>query len=301
MGNIFNKTEDENILDTLLSKSELKLCESIKFDIEKKVWLSVSVSKNDTVLKNSISFITYNVWFEPHNWDNRIRELHNLFQTYNPDFICLQEVTKDFLNFLLVQEFIQNNYYISGELKNSYDVMILSKHPVKFYSLPFASSMGRRLLMTELSILTKDNFETKIIIGNSHFESLNSTHIRKQQLETSFRILNNFKGAFLMGDFNFDSSWENEEKNIDKKYNDIWKVYKDINNLQDSDGYTMAESKSFPAWRPDRILIKDTLNSFNLEKFEIIGKNKIEINQIQNFRKISTPSDHYGLYANLSF
>lgn len=53
-----------------------------------------------------------------------------------------------------------------------------------------------------------------------------------------------------MGDFNFDSSWTNEQASIDPDYDDI---YLTLNNGVET--FTMAKTPSFPAWRPDKILV----------------------------------------------
>lgn len=55
-----------------------------------------------------------------------------------------------------------------------------------------------------------------VAVATSHFESLDSADIRKDQLEVAFGVLDKYPTALLMGDFNFDSSWNNEEKCIPK-------------------------------------------------------------------------------------
>ena len=40
--------------------------------------------------KKSLKFITYNIWFEDFNFDNRAEELCNIMQKSNADYICLQ-------------------------------------------------------------------------------------------------------------------------------------------------------------------------------------------------------------------
>lgn len=54
-----------------------------------------------------------------------------------------------------------------------------------------------------------------------------------------------------MGDFNFDSSWKLEQANINEEYDDI---YLTMNNGEET--FTMAKTPLFPAWRPDKILVK---------------------------------------------
>lgn len=71
--------------------------------------------------------------------------------------------------------------------------------------------MGRSLLVAE----TEVDGQT-IAVATSHFESLNNADIRKEQLGVAFDVLGKYDTALLMGDFNFDSSWNNEEKVIPK-------------------------------------------------------------------------------------
>jgi tyrosyl-DNA phosphodiesterase 2 len=293
-----NDLKNKKVGSLLENVESLKNVPTYKYDNSTNKWCTIEVTQTvNPYITDKISFISYNVWFESHNWNNRINELLNLFKKYSPDFICFQEMTYEFLKFLCEQNFIQENYFLSGNYKGSYDVFMLSKLPVKFYVNEFVSQMGRNLLIANAQFLTKEKTIENLLIATSHFESLNNAPIRNKQLKSAFDILNISNLAFLMGDFNFDSSWKEEEKNIDVNFIDSWYVYKEKNNLDHSDGYTMAGDKYFPPWRPDRILFKDSLNTFVLDKFEIIGKEPIQINNSQRYKDIKTPSDHYGLYA----
>ena len=277
-----------------LASQNLEKFPTYKFDKKKKSWVDVSNEASEIISNKTISFISYNVWFEESNWNNRLKNLFEILENYSADFICLQEVTEGFLRELINKEFIREKYHFSGNFKGSYDVLMLSKHNTKFYCKEFNSRMGRNLLITEINHSFDNQKFSKIFIATSHFESLNNAKLRKEQLETSFNLLNKSKNAFLMGDFNFDSSWKNEECNIDKNFKDCWFESRDKNNLNDEDRYTMPKTDQFSAWRPDRILFEDE-NLFELDFFEIIGKDPIEQDNPNNF--VKTPSDHYGLFA----
>jgi hypothetical protein len=158
--------------------------------------------------------------------------------------------------------------------------------------------MGRNLLIASLFIgKDLENYTDlkNLLIATSHFESLNNSKLRKDQLNVSFSLLNESANSFLMGDFNFDSTWENEENNIDKNFKDCWFEYRFKHNLDNEDRYTMPKNEYFSAWRPDRILYKSNDNILELDYFEIIGKEEIPQNILDN--KVKTPSDHYGLFA----
>lgn len=280
---------------TTLNKFLYEKFPTYKFDKSQNKWSDLSNEPSDIIKNKTLSFISYNVWFENVNWSNRLKALFNIFQEYSPDFISLQEVTQEFLVELLKQNFVRENYYFSGNFKGSYDVFMLSKYNTKYYTKTFKSNMGRNLLFTEINYVSENGNYKNFITGTSHFESLNSAKQRKNQLENSFDLLGLSDNSFLMGDFNFDSTWKQEEININKDYLDCWFMSKDKCGLNDEDRYTMPKSERFPAWRPDRIIYRNS-GMFELEFFEILGKEKIE-QDINEGGNVLTPSDHYGLFA----
>ncbi len=85
-------------------------------------------------------------------------------------------------------------------------------------------------------------------------------------MQIAFEALAPFTNAMLMGDFNFDSSWIKEQANIDKSYDD---VYLTLN--EGVEGFTMAKTPRFPAWRPDKILIKKE-SKWQTKQINIIGR-----------------------------
>ena len=70
--------------------------------------ITISDSTSSCITQSQISFITYNVWFENHNFNNRINAIFQILEKYNPDFICLQEVTNAFIQGLTTQKFMMN-------------------------------------------------------------------------------------------------------------------------------------------------------------------------------------------------
>ena len=265
---------------------------------------------NDYLKLEELKILTYNVWFDSYNWDNRCKAIFEICEEKSPDVICFQEVTNDFLNLLLSLKFIKDNYYITfppNQLKNWYDVIILTKFKCNAYVVPFISRMGRKLIY----ICIQNNTTEIIKIGTVHLESMNNSMIRENQLISSFNILDSkeienicFKNThnFLLGDFNFS---EKENKFIyENNYTDVGLeiLNKEINkskNMDDKNNYwkkwcTMKEMKGYPAWRPDRITYKTTSKTFTVKHFEIVGHLPIKILDKKN--PVDTPSDHYGIY-----
>lgn len=103
-----------------------------------------------------------------------------------------------------------------------------------------------------------------------------------------------------MGDFNYDPViHKNEEILINsERYKDSWLEYLKIIGNFNLDGHTYPEEDNIQPTRLDRIYY-DSNGIFNkLKYFEIIGKDKIEVNknQIRN-SLVDTPSDHFGIFA----
>lgn len=304
--------KENNHLEILTNekKSDLEKVSSLKFNWKINVWEALehnSINNEIDYLEN-FKIITYNVWFDRHNFFNRRYALLEIFKNSNADIICLQEVITPFIEYIKNDENIKKKYYISNNMFSYYNVMILSKFPLKIYRLKFQTKMDRHLLIGELKInknnLNNPDFNNSILFATSHFESLiENAELRKIQFSKAFELLNLFKNALLVGDYNFDDNLNyNEINNLDPLYFDAWKVWmdKDFNlNLQNEDGYTYYEDKTEPPQRIDRILFGKYSN-FELKAFDIIGKEKINVDPKYNLSTVETASDHQGLLAEFS-
>jgi endonuclease/exonuclease/phosphatase family metal-dependent hydrolase len=85
-------------------------------------------------------------------------------------------------------------------------------------------------------------------------------------MATAFETIKLSKNAFLMGDFNFDSSWKSEQASIDPEFEDIFLT---LNKNVESP--TMPPTPDFPAWRPDKILSRRS-SQWKPSSIDIIGK-----------------------------
>ena len=95
-----------------------------------------------------------------------------------------------------------------------------------------------------------------------------------------------------MGDFNFDSTWTDEQNAIDKDFDDI---YLTLNNGKES--ATMLKKGRFKGWRPDKVLLKKKSN-LKPKSIDIIGKYDIpSIKEENGYYHIRTPSDHFGIFT----
>lgn len=237
-----------------------------------------------------LRFLTYNIWFDLHNFVARLEALMEEFKNANADFICLQEVLKDSLAFILNSPFIKNNYYVSYVVMDGYFCVMLSKFELKFQEYTFPSGMGRKLLRAVGTFDDGTNFS----VNTAHFESLNSAKYRKLQLEKTFKVMSNDNVAVLMGDFNFD--WPEEYLNFPKDYDDFWPLIR-----PKDEGFTMPKTSSFSAWRPDKVLMNKNM-FFKPGAIERIGMNPLPLYatvQKTYSDEVTTPSDHYGLVSEI--
>eukprot|EP01088_Endostelium_zonatum_P005387 TRINITY_DN169_c2_g2_i1.p1 TRINITY_DN169_c2_g2~~TRINITY_DN169_c2_g2_i1.p1 ORF type:complete len:590 (+),score=167.89 TRINITY_DN169_c2_g2_i1:74-1843(+) len=210
--------------------------------------------KDVNISKNSLTFVTWNVWFGNRTEDAealrpRLSGLFDIISKLEPDFICLQEVTYPINQILQSMPFFQDKgYWISDPtlIKDSarpYGVMMLSKHPIiELYQIYLPTKLGRYFLLAK----TRVNNEVIGVI-TCHWESLDqNVDVRKKQWQVIYSVmegstdeddltgsnknltrLNAVKvdHAFIMGDCNFASQKERKELII-KRYEDLWKTIK---------------------------------------------------------------------------
>lgn len=86
-----------------------------RFSLLAKVWEELRFTEIPSVLFPSptLRFITYNVWFEDFDLEDRAHELCKILQNSVPDFVCLQEVTPRFVEILTKKEFVMADYYLT--------------------------------------------------------------------------------------------------------------------------------------------------------------------------------------------
>jgi len=118
-----------------------------------------------------------------------------------------------------------------------------------------------------------------------------SSKTRKAQLEIIFPILKEADTSLLMGDFNFCSSWTDENKNIPPEYLDLWAEIhpKEPGFTEDTDVnlMTFMDKRRKKQVRFDRVLLRS--NSWKGISIELLGTKPIGEELF--------PSDHFGLKA----
>lgn len=227
-----------------------------------------------------ISVLTWNIWFNENQRPQRAKHIQKLSEELIPDFIAYQEVTPDSFN--AIKQVNKDYHIIGGPLRQSYDVILLSKFPClewNKYPLP-NTEMGRNLLIGKF-ILPNNAI---IHVGTFHLESVFPTQkIKEEQLEFIQSI--SPPNSILMGDTNFLKPYQSLMTDVFVKidspiaYNITYsgKTNRNIKNKSHNS-------------RLDRIYLKD----FNpkIKSFFLTG-----IEPSFNDRQ---PSDHYGIYCSLS-
>jgi endonuclease/exonuclease/phosphatase family metal-dependent hydrolase len=256
--------------------------------------------KFDNEMKDGFQFtlLTWNVWFDSFMFERRCKEIFTIIRKFNPDFVCFQEVTRNFINLMCKEEFVRETYFVSdvdGRTVSPYGTLILSKYELDcFHQFSFERSEQGRSLLAAPFMFHRDTSET-LVVSTSHLESIGrNAPVRIEQLGISFKILETVPNGILCGDFNFCQDWK-ENSHIPDSYEDLW------HNLRPEEfGYTMPPNGRFKAWRPDRVLLKSESKLISSVEICKIGTEPIEYPDMTEGEKevfVLTPSDHHGLFA----
>jgi tyrosyl-DNA phosphodiesterase 2 len=259
-------------------------------------WVRTPIDSCAEVTATTLKVLTYNVWFEDHEFSCRTTALLDIIASSDADFVCLQEVTDRFADALSRDERLRAKYYFPDKPVRSYIVFILAKYPVAFRELGLRSGMGRSLVAAHFKLNGQD-----AVVSTVHLESLDNARLRAEQLATIFPYISCSLFAILCGDFNFDHTWRDEQANLQLDFVDSWAA---LHDLAAEPGHTMPATPRFPAWRPDRVMLKSS--AWRVVNVEIVGRDVLE--KFRHFADptptkdnlVKTPSDHYGLLTTLT-
>jgi tyrosyl-DNA phosphodiesterase 2 len=257
-------------------------------------WIKSECKKN----KKDVKILTYNLWGPPqdklkypkfYKIDTRGNGFVKLLSKIKPDVCCLQEVSKDWLNFFLKSDYIRKKYYITDSNSNrvfmnwGLDNIFLTK--VKLDDITVFGLPGMQM----------DSFLTGclngIMLGTFQLHSGSKyTDFRKLQLKTILNIFKN-KKFMITGDFNFTDG--DPENKILKKIKDPW-------NIKKNPGYT--EDTYINKMRYN---IKGKHKQVRFDKF-MYNNNKIKVkSQIivgnEEIKNGIWISDHFGLLTSIHF
>lgn len=232
-----------------------------------------------------VRLLTWNVWFGGHMFDERREALLAELQRRHADVIALQEVTKELLVALLEAPWIRAAYQVSELDVFGYDVVLLSRLPIRRMArLALPTDMGRRLLVAELAC--------GLTVATVHLESTREeAAARAAQLKLIQPFLaQRYEDVVLVGDMNFQPGDPLETAALDPAFVDIWPVLRsgEPGYTVDTDINTMrSQVRSTPVRkRIDRMLARSS--RWRPRSIELIGT--LPIDATGTFT-----SDHFGL------
>jgi endonuclease/exonuclease/phosphatase family metal-dependent hydrolase len=244
---------------------------------------------------NQLTLLTWNVWSSPYKFHERTSALLQEIQSSHPDIVALQEVTPELSERLRSCDWVRKDYLLSdpapSDLASFELVLMFRRPPLSVRRIKLPSQMGRDALLAE--------FEAPagvLAVATVHLDSMKlSRSIRGQQLAALFAELEPYDQALLLGDFNFCSSWKEENSQLDRRYRDLWSEL-----CPGQPGYTedtainsmrLAQSKTPKQVRFDRILLRDDRARWRPCSIELLGREALGEELFV--------SDHFGLTAKL--
>ncbi|CAF3791537.1 unnamed protein product [Rotaria magnacalcarata] len=271
-----------------------------EYNKQKHEWtLKQHGQNNRTHTWENFRVVSYNIWFSEDYQPTRFNSLCDILNKSQAQIIGLQEMTKNILQQLSAQSFVQERYYLSdvdGRTFNGwYGVILLIDIRLHISNLNLInfpqSNMGRRLIFAEIKL-----DENEILrIGTVHLESLDNREQRLRQLDICQKILNRSPGSYiLMGDFNFHA---HGQENIDQfnrlqQWIDCWTYLMGSHNhgfTVDTEMNSMAKlhNRVPNQSRYDRIILRS--QTIILTEIEILGNQLVANPGHLNI----FPSDHF--------
>jgi len=186
-------------------------------------------------------FVTWNIFLSELFYTNeRYKEILKTLKSFLPDIICLQQVTKNFLNLLLDEIWLkENNYYIiimGSILDNHQGQLMLMKNfrPRAFSICPLYVSENLINNNRNEYIIARFGLNSNVTIDLVNVQLDNSNEKCSQILEYFFKTMHT-QNYMIIGDFNF-GDYDIIEENILQKYkyqiHDLWKDIYDIDEVR---------------------------------------------------------------------
>eukprot|EP00039_Didymoeca_costata_P016433 m.295143 g.295143 ORF g.295143 m.295143 type:complete len:343 (-) comp16393_c6_seq2:1131-2159(-) len=255
---------------------------------------------------DKLKLLTYNVWFDKSNREERFMEVLSLLEKESPHVVCLQEICYDVLRILLQSELLRTNYFITNPetvtKEDWYGTITLIQKGVPVSASAKYFSYQKSFFDRAVTIITLPpglrigNHVTKhsISIGNTHLDSPVkgvTPQDRKDQLLSAVEVLSLSETHVLAGDFNFISEAETgalQEVNLV----DTWR---DLRGAEEGYTYDAQTNKNIAdeyQSRPDMITYAKS-GELLATAIRMVGRENIPGIQVP-------PSDHYGLQVDFT-
>ncbi len=241
--------------------------------------------------RRSLTLLTWNVWFGLEKPYRRWTELLAIVRRVRPDVVAFQEATDPFLSMLRKEPWVKASYNISdpyGEEIGAYGNVIMVSSPlIGVEAHPLESDMDRKLVVARTTLAGSD-----WAVGAVHLESFReSAGTRGRQLEQTLEIMAPFPNAALLGDFNFCSSWVEENDRIPTSYVDLWPAVRSDAGLTvdtAANPLRLRDGRDEKRVRFDRILVRSPVAVPT--EASLLGTKPIRGEKPSLF-----PSDHFGV------
>lgn len=232
-----------------------------------------------------VRLLTWNIWFGGHMFYERRDALLAELQRRGPDVIALQEVTRGVLHALLDEPWVRAAYQISELVAVNYEVVILTRLPVRrMATVELPTQMGRRLVIAELAC--------GLTMATVHLESTRGeARTRATQLGMiQPALVQRYEDVVLAGDMNFQPGDPVETAVLDPAFVDVWPALH-----PDEPGYTvdtdvntmLLQVKHTPTHqRIDRVFARSP--RWHARSIELVGTQPIDLDG-------TFTSDHLGL------
>jgi exonuclease III len=253
-------------------------------------------------LSKNISVLSYNIWFDKENKNERTVSLIENIRIINPDIVCFQEVTEDVLKYIKKKLTLYNIF--PKTLDSAYGCVIISKYPIsktKIYKL--TSNMNRTLLVAKIDVrfefLEGDMIRAEnkhLLISTCHYESeFNSVNLTKMaQFDEVKTILNRLSKQYSKiihcADTNITGTEQTRYLTNDPEWKDAWiEMGSDASECHTYDCFTndnLMKRKIKLRSRIDRTIYKSdgTLTCINFK-------------MIKGVMDFIQPSDHHGILS----
>ena len=306
----------------------LKISSEPVFHYFNNQWVPLDASSPPKPLPSQITLGCYNVLFPSKDTirslitsdkDRYKYQIEDLLPKMNIDILALSEVKNVYINYLLKNNWIRNNYFVYNPEKTVFRQffgnIILSKYPMKCYTMD--NLIYGRVAVALLKFQEKHNF----LVLSVHLTAFEKNYnIRKRQLSQILQALNEYsdkkdpfyddfmdavsnKNVIIMGDLNFHLKRENSMV-YEFKLIDLW------SETQNEEGFSWdAQNNSLTNFmlpfdnrrmRLDRIFFLEGSKLFwtiPSEKMELFGREKVFPNK--NFSFLMG-SDHFGLKVKIA-
>lgn len=238
---------------------------------------------------SDLEVVTWNTWFGGHMFEERTVALLAELERRSPHVIALQEVTAPLLAALADAAWVRRRYHLSQLDVRDYDVLLLSREPVRrITSLDLPTGMGRRLLVADLACGLR--------VATVHLESTSDcAAARAAQLRRILPYLARDPDVALVGDMNFRPGDRLEEAELDPSFRDVWPALHPA-----ARGYTVDTERnamrlavrSTPTQkRIDRVFLRSA--GWRATAIELLGTQPIDDDE-------TFISDHFGLAVSLA-